>query len=285
MKRAHSLFLSIFAIAAVMSLGLLLAGCSSVPEPAAEPSAATSTFANDSVSDAAAPAPEPEPEPAPAPEPEPEPEPEPPAAVGVVVIDPGHQGQGDSSQEPIGPGADETKPRVTDGTAGSYTGIPESEINLQIGLKLRDALEERGVTVIMVRESEDVNISNSERAAIANDANADLFIRLHCDSAGGAPGFLTLVPGVNGWTEDIYAESQNAANIMHPMIVSQVGCGDRGIVERTDLSGFNWCDVPCVLFEMGDMDSYEDDTALADESYQWALANAMADATVAYLNS
>ena len=264
---------------AVSALVLSLAGCHS-----ARRSEEADTFDANAIRDTEQQVAEEQPaaEPAPAPQETPTP-----TSSGVVVIDPGHQGEGDSTQEPIGPGASETKARVTSGTSGVATGTPESEVNLEIALKLRDSLEARGVTVILVRDSEDVNISNSERAAVANENNADLFIRLHCDGIddSSVSGFLTLVPGENEWTEDIYAESQRAGDIMHPIIISETGASDRGVVVRNDLSGFNWCDVPCVLFEMGCMSNPDEDMALGSEEYQQALADAMADATVAYLNS
>ncbi|NTU89215.1 MAG: N-acetylmuramoyl-L-alanine amidase, partial [Actinobacteria bacterium] len=218
------------------------------------------------------------------------PDPEPPAeptgtGSGVIVIDAGHQASGDYDQEPIGPGASETKARVSDGTQGVSTGTPESVVNLAIALKLRDALVERGFTVIMVRESEDVDISNAERAAIANEAGADLFIRLHCDGSDDSSlsGFMTLVPAENEWTGPIVAESGNAAAIIHPIIVNALGASDRGIVPRSDLSGFNWCEVPTVLFEMGLMSNPAEDEKLGSDEYQRLLADSIADATVAYM--
>ncbi|MGN0034162.1 MAG: N-acetylmuramoyl-L-alanine amidase, partial [Coriobacteriales bacterium] len=154
-----------------------------------------------------------------------------PSSSYVVAIDAGHQAHGNSSQEPVGPGASETKAKVTSGTTGTYSGTPEYVVNLQVALKLRDYLTAKGVAVVMVRETNDVDISNSQRAAVANDNDADLFVRLHCDGADGssANGFCTLVPGTNSWTEPIVAESARAGEIVQTSAVNATGARDLGV--------------------------------------------------------
>jgi N-acetylmuramoyl-L-alanine amidase len=205
----------------------------------------------------------------------------------VVVIDAGHQGQGDSSLEPVGPGSSQKKAKVADGASGSSAPHAESAVNLQVALKLRSALQARGVKVVMVRTSQNVNISNSQRAAIANKAHAALFIRLHCDgiSNKSTHGFSTLIPASNHWTSPIVSASAKAGRLVHGATLKATGAADRGVVDRGDLSGFNWSKVPTILVEMGFMSNTAEDRALTSSAYQNKLATGLANGTVAYLKS
>jgi N-acetylmuramoyl-L-alanine amidase len=88
-------------------------------------------------------------------------------ASGVIVIDAGHQGTQDMKLEPVGPGSSQMKPRVESGTVGVVTHSPESLVNLQVALMLEKTLQSRGVTAVMVRTSQNVDIPNSKCAEVA----------------------------------------------------------------------------------------------------------------------
>ncbi len=205
----------------------------------------------------------------------------------VVAIDPGHQAKANYELEPIGPGATTKKAKVSSGTASPTTGTPESEVTLAVGLKLRDALEALGVQVVMTRTTQDVDVPNSERAKIANDAHADLAIRLHCN--GGDPsahGLFTLYPAsIAGWTDDIAVASKRAATIIQAAAIAATGAQDRGLQERSDLSGFNWSDVPDVLVEMGFMTNKDEDLLLESGTYQDKIVQGLVDGIVEFLRA
>jgi N-acetylmuramoyl-L-alanine amidase len=175
---------------------------------------------------------------------------------------------------------------VSSGTAGTVTGIPESELVLAVGLKLRDKLEAAGVKVVMTRTKQDVNISNIERAQIANEAGADLFVRVHADGSDNPDvhGIHVLYPAsIEGWTDDIAAPSKKAAQLAQKELIAATGAKDRGIDARDDMTGFNWSDVPAIIPEIGFMTNPAEDKLLATGAYQDKIVKALARAILSYL--
>ena len=86
-----------------------------------------------------------------------------------ICLDPGHGGDAHKRAYKRGP-----------------TGVREAEMNLRIANYLRGLLTEAGAEVLLTRE-EDVEISLADRAAVANEWGADLFISLHHNAIGGKP--------------------------------------------------------------------------------------------------
>ena len=203
----------------------------------------------------------------------------------MVCIDPGHQGVANNGQEPVGPGATETKAKVTGGATGVVTRQAEHALVLTLSFKIKERLERYGVTVVMTRTTAMVDISNAQRAQVATEAGADLFLRVHADSNTNADirGISTLYPAGNDWVEPIREESLRAAGIVHNQMLASTGAANRGLSARSDLSGFNWSTVPSVLVEVGFLSNPNDDKQLAEEAYQDDLADGIARGVLEYL--
>ena len=208
-------------------------------------------------------------------------------AACVIVLDPGHQRVGMSEKEANSPATDVMKAKVTAGTQGVFTRIPECELTLAVALYARDALLAKGYTVIMTHETADVSISNQERTAMANDAHAAVLLHIHANGADNknARGALTICSTrENPACGELCNESRRLAETLLDVYCARTGIRKEYVWETDTMTGINWSRVPAVTLEMGYMTNEEEDRLMASDAFRCAAADAIAQALDAHLH-
>ena len=159
------------------------------------------------------------------------------------------------------------------------TGTPESVVTLRVSLRLRKLLEADGYCVTMTRTRQTgLSMGNVARARIANRAHAALFVRVHADGSTDRSrnGTSVLYPAFHrGWTDDILPASRIAALKLQGRLVRTLGSRDLGTVARSDITGFNWSNVPVVLAELGFLTNPREDRLLSSAAYEQRAARGL----------
>ncbi|MCD7752117.1 MAG: N-acetylmuramoyl-L-alanine amidase [Lachnospiraceae bacterium] len=171
----------------------------------------------------------------------------------TIVVDPGHGGED--------PGC----------MSGS---IWECDINLAVAEKVADFLERYGATVVMTR-TEDEYLSLTDRAEIANEAEADYFVSLHCNSYDDDASISGL--------ECYYYPGMEDGEVFAAAITAYMDENTEINVrkyEDNDLSVLRNTAMTAVLVEMGYMSSPTELANLTSDSYQTQLAQAIAEGIV-----
>ncbi len=216
-----------------------------------------------------------------------------PLAGKVVGIDPGHNGLNYSEPSTIdapvfnGTG---TEPCDTTGTE-TASGYTEAQFNFNVASYLQSDLQAEGATVVMTRTNNDgVGPCVTTRAAIINNAHADVAVDIHAD---GGPvsgrGFTVLEPVADGPNNGVIAASDSFASVLRDVFASETGMpvsdydSVDGLQPRDDLAGLNLTTVPKVLIECGNMQNATDAGVLVTAAFQQSAASAIAGAITEYL--
>jgi N-acetylmuramoyl-L-alanine amidase len=200
-----------------------------------------------------------------------------------VCIDPGHPSE------------------VSDGRQ-LLNGVREVEINWAVAQALQKILEQKGYQVVMTKSSLGEQVTNKRRAEIANEARADLMLRLHADSEG--PGGFTLyyprkqgeTKGVRGPSPAVIEASGRAAKAFHDALAHELRgqLKDNGVKgdEQTliggkqgALTGSIFCQVPTLLVEMANLANAADAKWIREPTNQQTFAKALVAGVIAVANS
>ena len=194
----------------------------------------------------------------------------------VIVIDPGHQAETDETEETLFPGATVGKPRCTSGAVGVDINTKEYEVTLEIALATKAYLEACGASVILTRETNDVNLSNQERADIAVAASPDIFIRIHADSVPDSEvsGVIAYVPDSGNYIET----DKKLADSLGTLVAEAQGIEYLGCFSTNAYTGLNYStSVKSVQLVVGFLSNSEDEARLNDDSNTYEIAAAIAE--------
>jgi N-acetylmuramoyl-L-alanine amidase len=208
------------------------------------------------------------------------------AAAALVCLDPGHGTPPTigAQKEPIGPGSNVMKIKDPGGAPG------EAAVVLAIARRTRTLLLHAGYRVAMTRSGPTFRYGdggNVARARFCNVRRAALMLRIHADGSASprSHGVATLYPAFHrGWTDDIYARSLRAARLVERSVVRATGAADLGLVPRSDLTGFNWANVPAILAETGFLSNRAERHRLESSAYEWRVARGLVAGVRSYLD-
>ncbi|WP_407520654.1 N-acetylmuramoyl-L-alanine amidase [Methylobacterium oryzisoli] len=191
--------------------------------------------------------------------------------MATIVLDPGHGGKhkigGSSPNNATGP-----------------NGLKEKKVTLKVGIAAKKALDGSGHTVILTRD-EDENLGIVERAKVAKDNDAAVFISIHFNAPGGS----TPAQGTETWIGTGHtAMSRGLADAVQRRVLAVTGYRDRK-VKVGNVSGVikpenHDPDTANCLVEISFLSLQASEEArLGQQSYIDALGQAIADAALEHL--
>ena len=206
----------------------------------------------------------------------------------IVAIDAGHQAKANAEKEPIGPSSETMKAKMPAGAVGTVLGVKEYELTLTVAEKLKEELENKGYQVVMIRESHDVNLSNSERARIANERGAEIFIRLHANSMEntGVYGALAMcMTAQNPYNAALHDNSYRLAKTIIDQVCALTGTKNRGVQEVDNNGEINWSEIPVAVVEMGFLSNPDEERWLSEGDYQDKIVSGIVAAVDSYFTN
>ena len=172
----------------------------------------------------------------------------------VVVIDAGHGGLD------------------TGALRGS---VLEKDITLDIALKVREILQERGMKKVVMTRTGDTTLSLAERVDIANSKKANIYVSIHVNAS--------VKSEIKGIETHYYTEKgYDVAQVIHKELMDNVNAEDRGLF-KSKFYVINHTEAPAVLLELGFISNEQERNSLTSKKRQTNSAQAIADGIINYL--
>ncbi|MCQ2537284.1 MAG: N-acetylmuramoyl-L-alanine amidase [Lachnospiraceae bacterium] len=209
------------------------------------------------------------------------------AAKHKVALDPGQQKNENKDSEPVGPGASDTVKKMSYGATSVTNDMREHEWNLIVAKLVKTELEARGYEVFMTRDKADVDISNGERAKLANESGSEILVGIQADAGDSKVNgvYAQLAKSDNPYVGKLYKQSRSLAECIKDQVLAATGAGDRGYSESNKLAEVNYSEIPVVIMQLGFMSNKEEDAKLQTDEYRQKLAIAICDGIDKYFES
>ena len=132
----------------------------------------------------------------------------------------------------------------------------------------------------MTRRENEVNISNIERAEMANQMEADAFIRIHANGSNDSSvqGMMTICQTENNpFNANIASDCELLSNFILDAMVESTDAVKQYVWKTDIMSGINWSNVPVTIVEIGYMSNSAEDLRLAESEYQEKIVKGIAN--------
>lgn len=200
--------------------------------------------------------------------------------VKNIIIDPANQSSDNIAREQVGPGSEITKQAATTGSVGTAYGTKEYDLNLLYAQLLKSELESRGYVVTLTRDTSNVDITNKERAQMANDSGATVLIRIQMNYSANDDmvGVMALTMSDNSpYNAYLYQQSNKLATRILQGITEDIQTTNHGIYESEDMTLINWSKIPVAVISLGFLSNDTEEANLVSGAYQQTMVNGIAD--------
>ncbi len=173
----------------------------------------------------------------------------------VIVIDAGHGGND---------------------TGAMRGNVLEKDITLDIALKLREILLDKGFNKVIMTRSGDTTLSLAQRVELANSNKADIYVSIHINAS--------VKNEIHGIETHYYTQQgYEAAKVIHNAIKENVKAEDRGLF-KSKFYVINHTEAPAVLLELGFISNNTERDALLSKKRQEDSAKAIAEGIIKFLS-